>query len=114
MAKWPTLLYMWSWGSIWKTTSIVLGHWVADGEEGANFWLSVITDLQNRGVQDIFIANMGGLIGFSEALHAVFPQTEVQRCIIHQIRNSPRYVSWKDHKAFVKDLKQIYQAGRTG
>jgi putative transposase len=88
----------------------VLGHWVADGEEGANFWLSVITDLQNRGVQDIFIASMDGLTGFSEALHAVFPQTEVQRCIIHQIRNSLRYVSWKDRKAFVKDLKTVYQA----
>jgi putative transposase len=88
----------------------VLGHWVADGEEGANFWLSVITDLQNRGVQDIFIASMDGLTGFSEALHAVFPQTEVQRCIIHQIRNSLRYVSWKDRKAFVQDLKQVYRA----
>ena len=88
----------------------ILGHWVADGEEGANFWLSVITDLQNRGVQDIFIASMDGLTGFSEALHAVFPQTAVQRCIIHQIRNSLRYVSWKDRKAFVQDLKQVYQA----
>ena len=88
----------------------VLGHWVADGEEGANFWLSVITDLQNRGVQDIFIASMDGLTGFSEALHAVFPQTAVQRCIIHQIRNSLRYVSWRDRKAFVQDLKQVYQA----
>jgi transposase-like protein len=88
----------------------VLGHWVADGEEGANFWLSVITDLQNRGVQDIFIASMDGLTGFSDAVHAVFPATEIQRCIIHQIRNSLRYVSWKDRKAFVQDLKQVYQA----
>ena len=88
----------------------MLGHWVADGGESANFWLSVITDLQNRGVQDIFIASMDGLTGFSEALHAVFPQTELQRCIIHQIRNSLRYVSWKDRKAFVKDLKQVYKA----
>lgn len=88
----------------------VLGHWVADGEEGANFWLSVITDLQNRGVQDIFIASMDGLTGFSDAIHAVFPHTEIQRCIIHQIRNSLRYVAWKDRKAFVQDLKQVYQA----
>lgn len=88
----------------------VLGHWVADGGEGANFWLSVITDLQNRGVQDIFIASMDGLTGFSDALHAVFPHTAVQRCIIHQIRNSLRYVSWKDRKAFVQDLKLVYQA----
>jgi putative transposase len=88
----------------------VLGHWVSDGAEGANFWLSVITDLQNRGVQDIFIACMDGLTGFSDAVHAVFPQTEIQRCIIHQIRNSLRYVSWKDRKAFVQDLKAVYQA----
>lgn len=88
----------------------VLGHWVSDGAEGANFWLSVITDLQNRGVQDIFIACMDGLTGFSDAVHAVFPKTEIQRCIIHQIRNSLRYVSWKDRKAFVHDLKTVYQA----
>ncbi len=88
----------------------VLGHWVSDGAEGANFWLSVLSDLQNRGVQDIFIATMDGLTGFSDALHAVFPQTAVQRCIIHQVRNSLRYVSWKDRKAFVQDLKAIYRA----
>jgi len=88
----------------------VLGHWVSDGAEGANFWLSVITDLQNRGVQDIFIATMDGLTGFSDAVHAVFPKTEIQRCIIHPIRNSLRYVAWKDRKAFVHDLKTVYQA----
>ncbi len=88
----------------------VLGHWVADGAEGANFWLSVITDLQNRGVQDIYIASMDGLTGFSDAIHAVFPKTVIQRCIIHQIRNSLRYVSWKDQKSFIKDLKMVYQA----
>jgi len=88
----------------------VLGHWVSDGAEGANLWLSVITDLQARGVQDIFIASVDGLTGFSDAIHSVFPQTEVQRCIIHQIRNSLRYVSWKDRKAFIKDLKTVYQA----
>lgn len=88
----------------------VLGHWVSDGSEGANFWLSVLSDLQNRGVQDIFIASVDGLSGFSEAIHAVFPKTEVQRCIVHQIRNSLRYLSWRDRKAFVRDLKTVYQA----
>jgi len=88
----------------------VLGHWVADGEESANFWLSVMSDLQNQGVEDIFIASVEGLTGFSEAIHAVFPKTLVQRCVIHQIRNSLRYVSHQDRKAFVRDLKTVYQA----
>jgi putative transposase len=88
----------------------VLGHWVGDGGEGANFWLSVISDLQSRGVEDILIACVDGLSGFSDAIHAVFPETEVQRCIIHQIRHSLRYVSWGDRKEFVKDLRRIYQA----
>jgi transposase-like protein len=88
----------------------VLGHWVADGEEGANFWLSVMSELQNRGVEDIFIASVDGLSGFSEAIQAVFPKVRVQRCVIHQIRNSLRYVSYKDRKAFVTDLKTVYQA----
>ena len=88
----------------------VLGHWVGDGGEGANFWLTVITDLQTRGVEDIFIASVDGLSGFSDAIRAVFPQTEVQRCIIHQIRHSLRYVTWADRKAFTKDLRRIYQA----
>jgi len=88
----------------------ILGHWIGDGAEGANFWLSVITDLQNRGVQDIFLAAIDGLSGFKDAIHAVFPKTRVQRCIIHQIRNSLKYVVWKDRKAFVADLKRIYQA----
>jgi transposase-like protein len=88
----------------------VLGHWIGDGSEGANFWLSVVTDLQARGVQDIFIASVDGLPGFKEAIQSIFPRTQVQRCIIHQIRQSLRYVSWKDRKAFVADLKTIYQA----
>ena len=88
----------------------VLGHWIGDGSEGANFWLSVVTDLQARGVEDIFIASVDGLAGFAEAIHAIFPKTQVQRCIIHQIRHSLRYVSWKDRKAFVAALKAIYQA----
>ena len=89
----------------------VFGHWIGDGGEGANFWLSVITDLQARGVEDIFIAAIDGLQGFSDAIHSVFPQTHVQRCIIHQIRYSLKYVSWRDRKAFVAQLKTIYQAG---
>jgi len=88
----------------------VLGHWVGDGEEGASFWLSVVTDLKNRGVEDIFIACIDGLSGFKEAIQSVFPQVEIQRCIIHQIRNSLKYVVWKDRKAFARDLKAIYQA----
>jgi putative transposase len=88
----------------------VLGHWVGDGAEGANFWLSVVTDLQARGVEDIFIACIDGLTGFKSAIHAVFPHTQIQRCIIHQVRHSLQYVSWKDRKAFVADLKTIYQA----
>ena len=88
----------------------VLGHWIGDGAEGANFWLTVVTDLQTRGVDDIFIACIDGLSGFKEAIQAVFPQTHIQRCIIHQVRQSLTYVSWKDRKAFVADLKQIYQA----
>ena len=88
----------------------ILGHWLGSGNEGANFWLSVITDLQTRGVEDIFIACVDGLSGFSDAIHAVFPQALVQRCIIHQIRQSLRYVSWADKKEFAQDLKRIYRA----
>jgi putative transposase len=88
----------------------VLGHWVSDGAEGSNFWLSVITDLQNRGVKDILIACVDGLTGFKEAIQSIYPQTQIQRCIIHQIRNSLRYVSWKDRKAFTNQLKAVYKA----
>jgi len=88
----------------------ILGHWIGDGGEGANFWLSVITDLQNRGVQDVFLAAVDGLSGFSDAIHSVYPKTKVQRCIIHQIRYSLKYVTWRDKKAFVADLKTVYQA----
>ena len=88
----------------------ILGHWVGDGGEGANFWLSVVADLQSRGVEDIFIAAVDGLTGFSDAIHSVFPETQVQRCVIHQIRNSLKYVIWKDRKAFTADLKKVYKA----
>jgi putative transposase len=88
----------------------VLGHWVGDGGEGANFWLTVVSDLAARGVEDIFIACIDGLTGFKEAIQAVFPRTEIQRCVIHQIRHSLNYVSCKDRKAFVADLRKIYGA----
>jgi len=88
----------------------VLGHWVGDGDEGASFWLSVVTDLQNRGVEDVLIACIDGLSGFKDAIQSVFPDVNIQRCVIHQIRNSLKYVSWKDRKAFAKDLKRVYQA----
>ena len=88
----------------------VLGHWVGDGAEGANFWLGVISDLQSRGVEDVFIACVDGLNGFEEAIEAVFPKTQVQRCIIHQIRYSLKFISWNDRKFFVRDLRKIYQA----
>jgi len=88
----------------------ILGHWIGDGAEGANFWLSVITDLQNRGVEDVFIAAIDGLTGFADAIQSVFPKTQVQRCVIHQIRQSLKYVVWKDRKAFMADLKTVYQA----
>jgi len=88
----------------------IMGHWIGDGAEGANFWLTVMTDLQNRGVEDIFIASIDGLTGFKDAIHSIFPKTKVQRCVIHQIRHSLKYVVWKDRKAFTADLKTIYQA----
>ena len=88
----------------------VLGHWVGDGAEGANFWLSVVSDLQARGVEEVFIACIDGLTGFKEAIGAVFPQTHIQRCIIHQVRQSLQYVSWKDRKAFAADLRTVYGA----
>lgn len=87
----------------------VLGLYVGESE-GANFWLSVLTDLNNRGVQDILIASVDGLKGFPEAIQAIFPQTEVQLCIVHQIRNSLRYVASKHHKAFMAQLKAVYRA----
>ena len=87
----------------------ILGLYLSDSE-GANFWGSVLADLQNRGVQDILIACVDGLTGFSEAINSIFPKTEIQLCIIHQIRNSMRYVTSKNQKEFMTDLKKIYRA----
>lgn len=87
----------------------VLGLWLEE-TEGAKFWLKVVTELKNRGVEDILIACVDGLKGFPEALESVFPKTTVQTCIVHMIRNSTRYVSWKDRKQVARDLKPIYTA----
>jgi putative transposase len=87
----------------------VLGLWLAE-TEGAHFWLSVMTELKQRGVKDILIACVDGLKGFPEAIGSAFPKTQVQLCIVHQIRNSLRYVASKYHKEFMKDLKQVYRA----
>lgn len=88
----------------------ILGHWLGTGSEGAKFWLSVLSDLQSRGVKDIFIACVDGLIGFGEAINAIFPRTLVQRCLVHQVRTSLKYVNYRDRKLFTADLKTIYQA----
>ena len=87
----------------------LLGLWIAQSE-GAKFWLGVITELKNRGVQDIFIACVDGLKGFPEAIESVFPQTQIQLCIVHMIRNSVKYVNWKDRKLVCRDLKTIYNS----
>jgi putative transposase len=87
----------------------VLGIWL-EQNEGAKFWLKVLTELKNRGVRDIFIACVDGLKGFPEAIEAAFSKTEVQLCVVHMIRGSLRFVSWKDRKAVIADLKGVYQA----
>lgn len=87
----------------------VLGMWSSENE-GARFWLAVATELKNRGLSDIFICCVDGLSGFPEALEAVFPRCRVQRCIVHQLRNSLKFVNWKDRKTIAADLKAIYTA----
>ena len=87
----------------------LLGLWRSPNE-GAKFWLQVVTELKERGVQDILIACVDGLKGFPEAIQAVYPKTLIQLCIVHMVRNSLKFVSWKDYKAVVADLKLIYQA----
>jgi putative transposase len=87
----------------------LLGMYLGEAE-GAKFWLGVLTDLQQRGVEDVFIACIDNLKGFAEAIESVFPQAEVQLCIVHQIRNSLRFIPDKDVKAFMMDLKQVYKA----
>lgn len=87
----------------------LLGLWLAENE-GAKFWLGVLTELQNRGVKDILIACVDGLKGFPDAINAVYPHTQIQLCIVHMVRNSMKYVPWKDYKPVAADLKQIYQS----
>lgn len=87
----------------------LLGMWLAENE-GAKFWLSVLTELKNRGLQDILIACVDGLKGFPDAINSVYPQTHIQLYIIHMVRNSLKYVSWKDYKAVTSGLKAVYQA----
>ena len=87
----------------------LLGMWVSENE-GAKFWLSVLTDLQNRGVQHMLIACVDGLKGFPEAINSTFPDAKIQLCIVHMVRNSLKLVPWKDYKAVTADLKRIYQS----
>ena len=87
----------------------LLGMWLSENE-GAKFWLNVLTELQNRGVKDILIACVDGLKGFPDAINTAFPETQIQLCIVHMVRNSVKYVPWKDYKPVTADLKRIYQA----
>lgn len=87
----------------------VLGMWVSQSE-GAKFWLSVLTELQNRGMKDVFIFCTDGLTGFPDAIEAVYPKSKIQLCIVHMIRNSTKFVNWKDRKQLCADLKNIYKA----
>jgi putative transposase len=87
----------------------LLGMYISESE-GANFWLSVLSDLRSRGVEDILIASIDNLKGFAEAIQSTFPKAEVQSCIVHQIRNSLKYVSYKDQRPFLKDLKEVYRS----
>ena len=87
----------------------LLGLWLSENE-GSKFWLSILTELQNRGIKDIFIACVDGLKGFPEAINTAFPNTKVQLCIVHMVRNSLRFVAWKDRKAVAADLKKIYSS----
>ena len=87
----------------------LLGMWISENE-GAKFWLNVLTELHNRGLNDILIACVDGLKGFPEAINTVYPKTQIQLCIVHMVRNSMKYVPWKDYKAIARDLKLIYQS----
>jgi transposase-like protein len=87
----------------------ILGVWIGENES-SKFWLSVLNDLKNRGVRDVYLFCVDGLTGFREAIEAAYPKSQIQRCIIHQIRSSTRYVSYKDIKELMRDLKAVYQA----
>ena len=87
----------------------ILGMYLAESE-GAKLWLQILKDLQNRGVKDLLIVCIDNLKGFSEAIETIFPKAEIQVCIVHQIRNSLRYITFKDKRAFLTDLKEVYKA----
>jgi len=87
----------------------IIGIWIGENET-SKYWLTVLNDIQKRGIQDVLIFAIDGLNGFNEAIKAVYPKAEIQRCIVHQIRNSLKFVSWKDRKAVAKDLKAVYTA----
>jgi transposase-like protein len=87
----------------------LLGIWVSQNE-GAKFWLSVLTELKNRGLENIIVACIDGLTGFPDAIETVYPKAQIQLCIVHMIRNSLRFVGWKERKAVAADLKSIYTA----
>ena len=91
----------------------LLGLWMSENE-GAKFWLSVLTDLQNRGVKHVFIACVDGLKGFPEAINTTFPEAKVQLCIVHMVRNSLKFVPWKNYREVTADLKRIYRSKVTG
>lgn len=97
-------------GVDWDGKKDVLGHWIGDGGESAAYWMGVLSDIQSRGVQEIYVACMDGLSGFSEAVEAIFPKTIIQKCVIHQIRNTIKYLASKDYKPFMADLKKVYKA----
>jgi transposase-like protein len=92
-----------------KGTKDVMGLWIGENES-AKYWLSVLNELKTRGIEDILIACTDNLTGFADAISAVYPKTDLQHCIIHQIRNSTKYVSYKDIKALMADLKTVYRA----
>ena len=96
-------------GELQKSGLNTIGLWVSQ-TKGAKFWLQVLTELRNRGGGDIIIACVDGLTGFPEAIETAFPQTQVQLCIVHQVRNSLSYVSYKDRKAVAADMKKIYKS----
>jgi transposase-like protein len=87
----------------------IIGIWIGNNET-SKYWLSLLNELKNRGVEDVLIFAIDGLNGFNEAIKAVYPKAEIQRCIVHQIRSSLKFVSWKDRKAIAKDLKSVYTA----
>ncbi len=88
----------------------ILGIWIAEENETSKYWLSILNEIKNRGVEDVLIFSIDGLNGFNEAIKAVYPKAEIQKCVVHQIRNSLKFVSYKNRREIAKDLKSVYQA----